>query len=157
MLSSIYTTEAAMDDKIPFHALDLRNISRLVKTKTKSRAQCLMVNTRLLTTTIHAIFLIDTSPKDQRHTREFKVVLWRKFLIFCFFLLNYNFNDQKKDKFLNLNQDTLFLWRKHVRHYSNRQMVGPLLSVSAVFLWGHPVNRRYNLFQGKRTKAHGEW
>ena len=34
-----------MDDKIPFYALDLRNISRLVKTKTKIRAQCLMVNT----------------------------------------------------------------------------------------------------------------
>ena len=34
-----------MDDKIPFYALDLRNISRLVKTKTKTRAQCLMVNT----------------------------------------------------------------------------------------------------------------
>ena len=41
----IYTTEAAMEDKIPFYALDLRNISRLVKTKTKTRAQCLMVNT----------------------------------------------------------------------------------------------------------------
>ena len=34
-----------MDDKIPFYALDLRNNSRLVKTKTKTRAQCLMVNT----------------------------------------------------------------------------------------------------------------
>ena len=34
-----------MGDKIPFYALDLRNISRLVKTKTKTRAQCLMVNT----------------------------------------------------------------------------------------------------------------
>ena len=36
-----------MDDKIPFRALDLRNISRLVKTKTKTktRAQCVMVNT----------------------------------------------------------------------------------------------------------------
>ena len=36
----IYTTEAA---------IDLRNISRLVKTKTKTRAQCLMVNTGSLT------------------------------------------------------------------------------------------------------------
>ena len=34
-----------MGDKIPFYPLDLRNISRLVKTKTKTRAQCLMVNT----------------------------------------------------------------------------------------------------------------
>ena len=32
-----------MDDKIPFYALDLRNISRLGKTETKTRAQCLMV------------------------------------------------------------------------------------------------------------------
>ena len=38
-----------MDDKILFYALDLRNISRLVKTKTKTRAQCLMVNTGSLT------------------------------------------------------------------------------------------------------------
>jgi len=34
-----------MGDKIPFYPLDLRNISRLVKTKTKTRALCLMVNT----------------------------------------------------------------------------------------------------------------
>ena len=34
-----------MDDKIPFYALDLRNISRLVKTKTQIGAQCLVVNT----------------------------------------------------------------------------------------------------------------
>ena len=40
-----------MDDKIPFYALDLRNISRLVKIKTKTRAQCLMVNTGSLTPT----------------------------------------------------------------------------------------------------------
>ena len=41
-----------MDDKIPFYALDLRNISRLVKTKTKTRAQCLMVNTGSLITLV---------------------------------------------------------------------------------------------------------
>ena len=45
----IYITEAAMYDKISFYALDLGNISSLVKTKTKARAQCLMVNTGSLT------------------------------------------------------------------------------------------------------------
>ena len=46
----IYTTEAVMEDKILFYALDLRNVSRLVKIKIKTRAQCLMVNTGSLKT-----------------------------------------------------------------------------------------------------------
>ena len=45
-----------MDDKIPFYALDLRNISRLVETKTKTRPQCLMVNTRSLMANAHECF-----------------------------------------------------------------------------------------------------
>ena len=42
--TKIYTTEAAMDDKIPFYALDLRNISRLVKTKTMPSGQYWVFN-----------------------------------------------------------------------------------------------------------------
>ena len=42
-----------MDDKIPFRALDLKNISRRAKAKTKTRAQCLMVNTESLKFLFH--------------------------------------------------------------------------------------------------------
>ena len=47
------TSEAAMDDKIPFCTFDLRNISHRAKTRTKTRAQCLMVNTESLTFLFH--------------------------------------------------------------------------------------------------------
>ena len=42
-----------MNDKIPFRVLDLRNISHRAKTKTKTRAQCLMVNPESLTFLFH--------------------------------------------------------------------------------------------------------
>ena len=57
----IYTTEAAMDGKIPFYALGLRNISRLVKTKTKTRAQCLMVNTGSLKRAFYVLWIANPS------------------------------------------------------------------------------------------------
>ena len=50
-----------MDDKIPFYALDLRNISWLVKTKTKTRTQCLMVNTGSLINQLKVAFITQSS------------------------------------------------------------------------------------------------
>ena len=57
----IYTTEAVMYDKIPFYALDLIKISRLVKIKTKPRVQCLMVNTCFLAFSRSNIFVTQSS------------------------------------------------------------------------------------------------
>ena len=60
--NKIYTTEAALYDRIPFHVLDLRNVSRLVKTKTKTRVQCLiMVNTGSLGKSICVIHVVPTA------------------------------------------------------------------------------------------------